>query len=788
MRNSSKSPGPLPVPYSLEGDVAPPHTYYYPDYAVASGEEEGPDFQRVGKLLWSRKWWIVGAAIVGSAVGYGASSFVTPEYSSTTRLSIQDQGPARTGPIQTGPVLSTDGWTDVFQSRAVLLPVVDSLGLHLRVDDPDHRPLFRSFQADEGRVPGLYRLSVGEGSSWQLEREGEGSPVERGAAGDVIGAAAGFTWSPDLSGIEPGTEIEFSLLSSQNAARDLGQRLNVNYRNRSDIIAATLTWHDPNEGAEILNALATRFVWLADQIKSTKIREEVEMLQTQSDLTGEQLANAEYALENQRVESITEPTEPMISPTEGTGGVGGQDPIFGSYGQNKVQADQLEADLRQIRQIQSSLASGQPLNLLAVQYIPAAQQSAELSQAVTALQNARIDRRTLMYTYTEEEPSVVAATQRIQELEQQIIPEALRRLEAGIENQLDVLRGQISSQENQLREIPQRSIRQARLQREVQHAAGLHATLLGRLKEAELAAATAGPGIEIIDPAWPNPTPQGEGPGRIIALFSLLSLGLGIAGVIVFDRFDRRIHSPDQVTGSLGLPVLAVVPRLQAAPDPASPAAAIAVESFRGLRTQIAHVDGNIGGVTLITSPAPREGKSMVSANLAISYATAGYRTVLLDGDTRRGRAQEMFNLHRSPGLTDYLMKRASLEDVLQDTSVDNLELIARGAPGGFNADLLEGELMVTLLDKLREDYDVVVIDGPPLAAGADVLMLGSQVDKVVIVLRAGATTEDLARAKLETLGNVDLPIVGAVLNALPKTAPDYEYYVHYYYADAEAS
>lgn len=773
----------------MEGEVAPPHTYYYPDYAVASVEEEGPDLQRVGKLLWSRKWWILGAVILGSAVGYGASRFVAPEYASTTRLSIQDQGPTRTGPVQAGPVLSTDGWTDVFRSRAVLLPVVDSLGLHLRVGDRDHRPLFQGFQSRRDMVPGEYRLSVASGGRWELRREGEPSPVERGQIGDAVGASSGFSWTPDLSDVAPDTDIEFMLLGGQDAARDLGDRLDVNFRNRSDIISATLTWHDPYEGAKILNALATRFVWLADQIKSTKIREEVQMLQTQSDLTEEQLQQAEFSLENQRVASITEPTEPMISPTEGTGnaGVGQADPIFGAYGQNKVQADLLEAELRQVRQIQAELAAGQPLNLLAVQYITSAQQSPELSSAITALQNERLNHRTLRYTYTEEEPSVVASTQKIRELEQQVIPQALARLETGIANQIDMLRNQISNQETQLREIPQRSIRQARLQREVQHAAGLHATILSRLKEAELAEATAGPGIEVIDPAWPNPRPQGEGPGRIIALFSLLSLGLGIAGVIVFDRFDRRIHSPDQVTGTLGLPVLAVVPRLQAAPDPASPAAAIAVESFRGLRTQIAHVDGNVGGITLITSPAPREGKSMVSANLAISYATAGYRTVLLDGDTRRGRAQEMFNLHRSPGLTDYLMKRASLEDVLQNTSVENLQLIARGAPGGFNADLLDGELMVALLDTLREDYDVVVIDGPPLAAGADVLMLGSRVDKVVIVLRAGATTEDLAKAKLETLGNVDLPIVGAVLNALPRTAPDYEYYVNYYYADTEA-
>jgi capsular exopolysaccharide synthesis family protein len=146
-----------------------------------------------------------------------------------------------------------------------------------------------------------------------------------------------------------------------------------------------------------------------------------------------------------------------------------------------------------------------------------------------------------------------------------------------------------------------------------------------------------------------------------------------------------------------------------------------------------------------------------------------------------------MFNLNRAPGLTDFLMSRATTEEVLQVTSVENLTLIARGAPGGFNADLLEGMIMRNLLGSLREEYDVVVIDGPPLAAGADALVLGSFVDKVVLVLRAGTTTEDLARAKLDALGNVELPIVGAVLNALPKSAPDYEYYVHYYYADAEA-
>ncbi len=214
----------------------------------------------------------------------------------------------------------------------------------------------------------------------------------------------------------------------------------------------------------------------------------------------------------------------------------------------------------------------------------------------------------------------------------------------------------------------------------------------------------------------------------------------------------------------------------------------MAIESFRGLRTQIAHADGRAEGIVLVTSPAPQEGKSMVSANLAISYATAGFRTLLIDGDTRRGRAQDMFKLLRSPGLTDYLMGDATAEEVCQATEVENLTLIARGRSRGFNADLLESERIADLFETLRSSYDVLLIDAPPLAAGADVLMLGEQCDKVVLVVRSGSTHEDLARTKLEALGNVHLPIVGAVLNAMPKSAPYYDRYVHYYYADAEVT
>ncbi len=782
----------IPVPYALENEMAPRHAYYpeYPGYYSGQQVPEGTDWERIAKLLWQRKLWILATVVLGTAIGLGVSRLLPREYETFTRIWLEEQQNTGGGTTSSGQLLQGEGWADVIQSRAVLVPVVDDLALQVEVLSPAglERSDIGRVETGPELVSGIYTLTVHSDGTWSLDLDGQGR-VETGGPSQAVGTSVGFSWLPPPALLETAREIRLSLSSQREAVFKLAGGLNIRYNPNASIIRASLTWKDRDEAAPILNTLADRFIQVANDLKKQKIREEVQMLNQQTAFTEERLVSAEYALENHRIAAITEPSEPMVAPLPTGGAATSQrDPLFDTFQQNKLQADQLQYDLDQLRQIERSVLSGAEPNLLALQLVPSVGQSAELKAAIADLENKEAEKRTLLYEYTEEFPQVAQLTGEIQDLQERILPAALARLQREMQNQIDLLERQVEARSAQLREIPTRTIRGARLQREVDHAATLHNNLLLRLKQAELVEATAGPGIQVLDPAWPPGTPLGEKPGRIILLFAMGSFGLGIAGVLVFDMLDKRIRYPDQVTTSLGLPVLGVVPRLEAAPHPASPTAAIAVESFRGLRTQIAHSDGNVEGITLVTSPAPREGKSMVSANLAISYATAGYRTLLFDGDTRRGRAQEMFGLERSPGLTDYLMERATLEEIVQETSVQNLKLVARGAPGGFNADLLESDRMQDLMSTLRGRFDVIVIDGPPLAAGADVLMLGQRSDKVVVVLRAGATKEDLARAKLETLGNVQLPIVGAVLNAMPKSSPYYEYYVNYYYADVEVA
>jgi tyrosine-protein kinase Etk/Wzc len=788
--------GQPPVPYSLEHQVVPSEGYYYPDYPMGQQAAADSDWERIARLLWYRKWWILVVMLLGTGLGWGVTRLIAPSYETFTTVWLQSDGGGRNAQaasaLRPGELLQGEGWADVFRSRAVLLPVVEDLRLQLRLLEPDDLDdsIFASFRPGRELRPGVYTFTSRDDGTWSLALDGEGT-VQTGRAGQAIGGPVGFEWFLPPAALETGaTDIRFFASTIQQAVFELSQGLTVQYNQNSSIIRATLTWGDSEEAANILNVLAEQFIVIATDLKAQKIREEVDMLLEQTEFTQGRLEAAEFALENQRVESITLPSEPSIQVIAGgTPGTPGQPAsMYTVFTQRKIQADQLTYDLEQIRDIQSQIGGGSETNLLSIRMIPSASTSPELTGAMSLLQQREIDRQTLLYTYTEDYPDVALIGAEIDDLKQRIIPLSLGLLATQIERQLDLLNEQIDTQSTELRQIPSRMINDARLQREVDHAATLHNTLLLRLKSAQLAEATSGPGIQVLDRAWPAQFPLGDKPGRIIALCSIAGLGLAVVGVIMFDRLDKRIRYPDQITGSLGLPVLGVVPRLQAAPDPSSPTATIAVESFRGLRTQIAHVDGKVEGVTLVTSPAPREGKSMVSANLAISYATAGYKTLLLDGDTRRGRAQEMFDLERSPGLTDYLMGRVDLDEAQQTTSVPNLTLIARGAPGGFNADLLESERMDTLLEQMRLRHEVIVVDGPPLAAGADALILGERSNKVVVVLRAGATKEDLARAKLATMGNVQLPIVGAVLNAMPKSAPYYDYYVHYYYAEAEVA
>lgn len=207
--------------------------------------------------------------------------------------------------------------------------------------------------------------------------------------------------------------------------------------------------------------------------------------------------------------------------------------------------------------------------------------------------------------------------------------------------------------------------------------------------------------------------------------------------------------------------------------DPRSPVS----EAYRSLRANLSFYSLDKPLRTLmVTSPAAGEGKSTTIANLAVTMAQSGRRTIIVDTDLRRPALHELFGAQMSPGLTDAMMAAAG-ELPLQKTAVENLWLLSSGPKPPNPADLLGAERMAQIIAQLTEQADIVLFDAPPVMAAADAAILGARVDGVLLVIQAGKTRRDHSERARETLEKSRAHVVGAALTNAPKDSSMGGYY-----------
>jgi capsular exopolysaccharide synthesis family protein len=262
-------------------------------------------------------------------------------------------------------------------------------------------------------------------------------------------------------------------------------------------------------------------------------------------------------------------------------------------------------------------------------------------------------------------------------------------------------------------------------------------------------------------------------------LIFLGCLGVAMGGAILLDRTDARFRYATDVSRDIGLDILGSVPRIEAGRGKKGVLnAAQALEAFRELRIHIGFAYGSAGPITLaVSSPAAGEGKSLISSNLAVAFSEVGQRTLLVDGDTRRGDAHKLLGRQQSPGLIDYLKERSGHE-IIQKTDHDNLDFIGCGSRGTTTPELLASSRMAYFMGTLKRSYDVIIVDCPPLAAGGDALILSTLTGNLAVVIRTGSTERALAQAKLDQLTRLPIRVLGAILNDVD---PSDGY--HYYYS-----
>ena len=360
-------------------------------------------------------------------------------------------------------------------------------------------------------------------------------------------------------------------------------------------------------------------------------------------------------------------------------------------------------------------------------------------------------------------------TQAVDQLEKAAVP---------VQAKLDALEKQIAPLQDAIAAIPpgpQREAKNAELSPRISSLLSVQTTFKSTLDKLQVDAALKSGGVQLVSPASLPTAPVRPTPERNAVLGLSVGLMFGIALAFLFEHLDDSIKSKDDLESTLGnVTVLGVIPavaswknraesRLVSKDEPSSPAA----EAYRSLRTSIQFmgIDRRLQ-ILQITSPNASEGKTTTLANLAVALTQAGKTVAILSCDLRRPRIHEYFELPNAIGFTSVLLGEAPLAEALQRVpGVPRLLVLASGRLPPNPSELLSSRRTTQVFEALRSQFDVILVDSPPVLPVTDAAVLSPQVDGTIVVAMAGQTnTKAMVRA-MEVLGNVETTVVGAVLN-----------------------
>lgn len=723
------------------------------------------------------KWLMLPTVILGAVAGVVATHFVKPEYEAQARIWISNEGmsdnAARSGPIASEGIVRNSAWIELLRSYRVSDAVVMKRGLFVTPKNEKDSLAFRDFTLDDRFVPGKYVLEVNDKAKSYTLQTSTDQLVEKGTLGDSIGRKIGFRWAPPAAALQGRDEVQFTVVTPREASIALSKRLTATIPENTNFLALSLTDTRPDRAAGILNSWLDEFVDVATQLKRYKVAEEARILREQLDSAQKTLGTRERQLQDFRAKTIALPSQGLpVAP----GIQSYSDPVMGAFFAQKAEYDRVRQDRQALEQ---ALRSPNPQSILAILNVSNSPAAASVVAAIKRLDSAQVELRSLRQRYTDAYEPVQKAQQTVDRLQRQDIPQLAQVYLGQLRTQEQELGRRIAISASELQQIPGRSTQEAQMNREAGVAAELFNNINSRYTVAKLAEAGAQPDVRVLDSAVaPFKPTTNSGPTIIIGSI-LASLALAVIIALLLDRMDRRFRYPEQAVNDLGLTVLGAVPDLRKTirdqlSDPEE--AAQVVEAFRSLRLNIRHAFQS-GPITLaISSPGAGEGKSLISSNLALSFAEAGYRTVLVDGDTRRGALHASFGVEQRPGLIDYLAGAASHPEVVKSTTHENLSLLPSGTRRRQGPELLTSSAMEQLVAHLRRDFDVILFDSPPFAAGIDAYALATVARQIVVVLRVGKTDRKLADVKLATLDRLPVQVLGAVMNDV-KLEGEYQYY-----------
>ncbi len=357
-----------------------------------------------------------------------------------------------------------------------------------------------------------------------------------------------------------------------------------------------------------------------------------------------------------------------------------------------------------------------------------------------------------------------------------------------------LLKGYLNKYQEKFNKLPAQSIEYANLERERMANEKVYLMLLEKYQEALINEESQPNNVKIIDYGKVPKAPSKPNRFLIITIGLLIGLGLGYGFALLRNILDVSVKSPEDLE-NIGISLIGWVPTFMREPKAgrhthteqelvlAYNSDSVPAEAFRTLRTrlQFSKLEPEPIKTILITSSIPREGKTIISSNLAASFALSS-RVLLLDCDFRKPRMHNIFNMKRYPGLCDYLFGTVPIEEAVRETSFPNLHIMTCGTIPTNPAELIASKHMQTFLNMMKPKYDYILIDSPPLATVTDAELLSSYVDGTVVVSLASKTRLDLLVNTIDTLNKINDTFIGVILNNFDYQATYGSYYKYYYY------
>ena len=721
----------------------------------ASSGDDDIDFGYLFGILLDNKWLIIMTALLAFGIGalYGMSA--TPIYKGDTLLQLEKKSSGVPGLSELNNIFAEEASAaaeiEILRSRMVLGEVIEQLKMNIRVfpnrpayigrfmaPDPAPafvpKPLFAGYRDSETFVT-VSSFMVPErlqGRAFTL-RETNGNPALYLGESLVATAPAGETLKSEDGSIqlvlnewqfgnEPLTLIKLTEVAAVNGLRGA---LAIREVGKTGMLSLTMTGPSKERIKATLDAISEAYLLQNVERRSAEAENSLEFLGEQLPKIKEKLTGFEEKLNAYRLESesvdLSMETQSVLQ-----------------------QSVDIEAKINELKAKEGELAT----------------------------------------RFTKEHPAY----------------QSLLRQKASLVEQKRSL-------DRQIKDWPETQQEILRLMRDVEVTQQIYIGLLNKTQELRILKAGTVGSVRIIDKALVQPAPI-KPKKALIALIAGFLGAIGSAGILLLQALLKKgIESPEKLEEQ-GVSVYASIPlsekqvkanratelkhrrsrRLKGAPvqipllaqdDPTD----LAIEALRSLRTSLhfAMMDAD-NKILMITGPSPSVGKSFVSANLGAVLAQTGQKVLVIDADMRKGHLHRYFQSENKTGLSAYLSCQSVKEDIIQSSSIDNLDFIARGKAPPNPSELLMHERFKTLMASLSDEYDLILVDTPPILAVTDAAIVGQVAGSSLLVTRFGMNSVKEVDAALTRFAQNKVEIKGAILNCMERRATnEYGYYAYEY-------